>query len=313
MRSVGQRPALLFLLAAITLGLMPSRIVQAEDADPLNTTVSINPATTSPVVTSGTAGYGEGGIAASAKSSDKHAGSSSGSYYSGPVYVYQPIPGNQVPVGDLSAIAQSGYLVELPNTPKAGPVVTAPACPPGETGYYVWDQNGNLVTTVCVPNPTPGGGGPAGPALGLAQQASSQQPWANLVVSMNPATAVTGLPSWFWLAGGSGAIPPASATAGPLTVTVRATLTDVVWDFGDGTEYDSGSSLGQAYPQQSDVSHVYQADTFSIPGGYLVAVSLRYDVSYSVNGGAWTFMGIKARVYSQRYQVNQIQPEGVSN
>jgi hypothetical protein len=292
-----------FILALFSLG-SPAF---AEFQGPGSGSITVNPPTSGPVSTEGSAAYGDPGIEASASSSAKHSGSTYGGYYTGPVYTYEPIPGNSVPAVDMSIYLQNGFIVK-----PYGNIPTKPACPPGQTGYYVWGPTGQLVSTICVPDTTATGSVPSGPVGALAQQASSQQPWPNLVVSMNPSTGVTGLPSWFWLGGGSPVIPPATATAGPLTVTVRASLTDVVWDFGDGTQYDSGSSLGRAYPQESDVSHNYQADTFNISGGYVVGVTLRFAVSYSVNGGAWTPMGAKARLYSQQYQVDQVQPEGVS-
>jgi hypothetical protein len=279
----------------------------AEFQGPGTGSISVNPPTTGPVSTEGSAAYGASGIQASASSSEKHSTPGYGGSYSGPVYTYEPIPGNVVPAVDLSIYMQNGLLVK-----PSGPIPGQAACPSGQIGYYVYGPAGQLVSTICVPDTTASGSVPPGPIGALAEQASSQQPWPNLVVAMNPGTGVTGLPSWFWLGGGSATIPPATASAGPLTVTVQATLIDVIWAFGDGTGYDSGSSLGRPYPQQSDVSHNFQADTFSVPGGYSVTATLRFAVSYSVNGGPWTRMGTKARLYSQQYQVNQVQPEGVS-
>ena len=296
-----------FSLAALALAVLPCPLALAEDPGPQGSTVSIGPVTTSPVYTSGIAGYGQTGIEASASSSERHSSPGYGGSYSGPVYTYEPIPGNVVPAVDLSIYMQNGLLVK-----PSGPIPGQAACPPGQIGYYVYGPTGQLVSTICVPDTTASGSVPPGPIGALAQQASSQQPWPNLVVAMNPGTGVTGLPSWFWLGGGSATIQPVTASAGPLTVTVQATLIDVIWAFGDGTGYDSGSSLGRPYPQQSDVSHNYQADTFSVPGGYSVTATLRFAVSYSVNGGPWNPMGAKARLYSQQYQVDQVQPEGVS-
>ena len=269
---------------------------------------TINPPASGPVSVSGGAGYDRTGIDATASSSEKKSGQGYGGYYySGPVYTYEAIPGNAVPAVDLSIYSQNGVLQK-----PYGNIPTKPACPPGQTGYYVWGPTGALVATICVPDATAGGGGPPGPVGSLVQQASSQQPWPNLVVGVNPTRGLTGVSSWFWVGGGSPAIPPATATAGPLTVTVRATLADIIWDFGDGIQYDSGSSLGRAYPEQSDISHVYQADSYGIPGGYALAISLQYTVSYSVNGGPWMPLGIKSKVYSQPYTVVQAQPEGVT-
>lgn len=105
-------------------------------------------------------------------------------------------------------------------------------------------------------------------------------------------------------------MPIATASAGALTVQVRATLTDVVWDFGDGSpEFESGTGLGHAFPQESDVSHTYQ--TASSGSGYAVRTALRYAVEYSVNGGPWTNFGTKSTAFTASYQVGQAQPEAV--
>jgi hypothetical protein len=89
-------------------------------------------------------------------------------------------------------------------------------------------------------------------------------------------------------------------------------LIDVLWNFGDGGEMDSGLNLGRAYPQQSGIEHIYQTDTYQQPAGYEVNATLRFAVWYSVNASPWRFLGTKAKSYLLSYAVNQIQPEGVS-
>jgi len=186
-----------------------------------------------------------------------------------------------------------------------------PACPAGQTGYYVYDANGQFAGIVCVPTATPS---PATPQatleIALAEEASSRQPWPRLMVGISPDIGITGLDSWFWLTG-TATMPPASATAGPLTVTVRAALVDVLWDFGDGSRIDSGLDLGQAFPGRSAIRHVYQTDSYQRSNGYAVGASLRFGVWYSVNSGPSRFLGTKVKSYNLPYVVNQIQPEGV--
>jgi len=268
----------------------------AESLNPGTGTVSVG-APTSGGSTNGTAGYGDGGISAAASINDQQGGvvNGGGTYHDG------------------------GYTFKLiahPTMSLVGSAYVKPAdypCPPGETGYDMVSAAGTTLGIVCVPNPTPGAPGSGNPVLALAQLASSRQPWPSLGVYANPADAgVTGIPAWFWLGQGVATIAPASATAGPLTVTVRAALTNVVWDFGDGSPpYDSGSSIGKAYPQASDVVHTYQTDSFGLPSGYSVVASLRFTVEYSVNGGGWTPFGTKIRTYQTSYVVNQAQPEAV--
>jgi hypothetical protein len=259
---------------------------------------------TGPVESQGAAGYDQAGISATASSSERSQGAHAGGYYSGSGYTYELIPNNTISAQTNPQYDAYQALIKPPVLPPQ------PACPPGETGYYVFAPDGSPAGIVCLPDVTPGPTtGP--PAQGLAQQASSSQPWPNLIVSANPPVGLSGLGSWFWLAG-SPSMPSATASSGPLTVTVRATLADVVWDFGDGSQTDSGSSVGRAFPQQSDVSHVYQSDSYGMAGGYQVTVLLRFAVDYSVNGGAWQSLGTKARTYSWSYTVNQVQPEGVA-
>lgn len=273
------------------------------------TTVTVDPTGGhGPVAAEGTAGYGDAGISAVADStSSKKGGGGAGGSYAGNGYTYQLIQNNTVNVPTPAQYDAQGALIKPPQLPPQQ------ACPPGQIGYYVYDPAGVPLGVVCVPAPSSGGPGPVSPVITLAQQASSLVPWPNLVVSANPTTGLSGLASWFWIGGGTVVVPPASATAGPLTVTVRATLVDAIWDFGDGTApLDSGSSLGKAYPTPSDVAHIYQASSYNAAAGYTLTLSLRFSVSYSVNGGPSTPFGTATRTYSRSYPVFQAQPEGVS-
>jgi hypothetical protein len=137
------------------------------------------------------------------------------------------------------------------------------------------------------------------------------QPWPTLQLTASPALGLTGLASWFWLAGNP-RMPDATASAGPLTVRVHATLIDAVWNFGDGGSFSSGTDLGRAFPAVSGIQYVYQTDTAGRSGGYVVSALVRYQVTYSVNGGPFVELGVKARSYSTSYQVNQLQPQAVS-
>jgi hypothetical protein len=249
-------------------------------------------------VSQGSAGYDPSGISATTATKPSGSGTTS----SVPTYVYRPVPNNAIPApGPIQN--NNGTLS------NSGQAIPIPACPGGQTGYYVYDSNGNSLGMVCVPNPTDSLLPPTTPEIALADQASSRQPWPTLVMRINPGTGLTGLPSWFWLRG-SASMPDATASSGPLTVSVRARLAGVTWEFGDGIGYDS-IDLGQAYPAQSDVQHVYQTDTYGLSNGYKAAAVLRYLVTYSVNGGPWLTLGVKTKPYSQSYSVYQVQPEAI--
>jgi hypothetical protein len=268
--------------------------------------VTVSPAGSGPVATQGTAGYGDAGISATASSTSKQGAATSGGYYSSGGYTYAPVPGNTLLSPVMPVQYSSGGAIVKPSLTPTQP------CPPGQTGYFVYGPTGIPLGVVCVPTPSPGNPSPGNPVMPLAQQASSLVPWPNLVVRANPDTGLAGLASWFWVAGGTPNVPTASATSGPITVTVRATLIDVMWDFGDGTPVlDSGSSVGKPYPQASDVTHVYQTDSYGVPGGYTMSMTVNFAVVYSVNGGPWTQLGTVVRAYSRSYAVYQAQPEGV--
>src|ERR1700737_2192398 len=218
----------------------------AEVPDSTSSTVTVGPTSNGPVVTQGIAGFDSSGVAAAASASSPQAGSS------GATFTYTPIPDNLLITTAWPPVVQSGVIAN----PGTG---FQPACPPGQTGYYVYDSTGSFVGVLCVPTTTTGTPG----ELALAQEASSRQAWPRLTVGVNPDRGLTGLASWFWLTPSNVMMPPASATAGPLTVTVRAALIDVLWDFGDGGGPVSGLGLGQAYPRQSSIGHFTQHDPYT--------------------------------------------------
>ena len=261
-------------------------------------TVNVGPVSKGPVVSQGSAGYDPNGISATASTQPTGSGTTS----TAPSYIYRPVPGNSVPG---ACPTQNNGLV---SNPCAG--IPTSACPPAQTGYYVYDSNGNALGLVCVPNPTDSLLPPTTPEIALADQASSRQPWPALKFGINPTAGLTGLPSWFWLSG-SAAMPDAVASSGPLTVRVQARLAGVSWEFGDGLGFDS-VDLGRSYPVQSDIQHLYQTDTYRLSNGYTVVAILRYLVTYSVNGGPWNTLGVKTRPFSQQYLVYQLQPEAVA-
>ena len=273
---------------------------RAEVIDQQTVTRQTKSTPSGPVVAEGTAGFGSSGTQARAES---HGLDRPQAVTSGPGVTFAPVPNNLINDTGAPWIDQFGVLHQNPGFP-------ATACPAGQTGLFVFNPQGINQGVVCVPaqQARP----PASsPVLQLAQQASASQPWPVLNVGVSPTIGLTGLSSWFWLTG-SARMPDATASAGGLTVTVRAMLVDVVWDFGDRSAADSGTDLGRPFPAPSGVQHVYQADSRAFAGGYPLNAILRFRVTYSVNGGPFTELGIKARRYTATYVVNQLQPEAVS-
>jgi hypothetical protein len=281
----------LTLTVAMTAG---PRTALAETLNQGKNTVNVGPIASGPEVSQGSAGFNGSGTQSQADSRTN-----------------QGVAGTELlPPGASSSSNLTYQPIQNGVAPGGGPVPLLVACPPGNTPYAVFDATGTLVGTICVSNQNP----PVGPLptpLQLAQQASAQQPWPSLQVGINPGIGLTGLASWFWLSGNP-QMADAIASAGPLTVTVHASLIDVVWDFGDGRGVSSGTDLGRAFPVQSSVQHVYQTDTFGRTGGYSCVALVSYRVTYSVNGGPFAELGVKAQPYSVPYQVNQLQPQAVS-
>lgn len=286
------------ITAAALAALLPSG-VGAEDAGNDRNTVQVGPNTQGQVIVQGSAGYNPNGIQATAASSPAAA----------PTVIQSPDGNSYRPVPYNASCGSTSYSISNNGTITVSPCFMQSACPPGQTGYYAYDSQGTSLGIVCIPAPT--NFPPAtSPEIALAEQASSEQPWPTLRLGVNPAVGLTGLPSWFWLTGGAPQMRDATASAGPLTVTVRATFEGVSWVFGDGLGYDS-SDLGRAYPAQSDIQHVYQTDTYKLASGYTVSGILRYLVTYRVNGGAWQQLGIKTTAFSLQYFVYQLQPAAV--
>lgn len=291
MRGTAIRAALVLPVAIAGTAISP---ICAWAEVPTSSTSSVGPMVSGPTVTNGSAGFNQSGTQAEADSRTDEG-------VSGTMALQPGASGS-------SNLTYTPILNEV--APGGGSAALLVACPPGNTPYAVFDATGTLVGTICVANQA----APAGPLptpLQLAQQASAQQPWPSLQVGINPGTGLTGLASWFWLAGNP-QMADATASAGPLTVTVHAALIDIVWDFGDGSGVSSGTDLGRAFPAQSSIQHMYQTDTFGHPDGYSVSALARYLVTYSVNGGPVAELGVKARPYSLAYIVNQLQPEAVS-
>jgi hypothetical protein len=301
--------SLLSGICAASLLAVTSQAAHAEPiGDPGNSSTKVGPVSNGPTTSQGTAGFNSSGTQATSSSQ-------TGGAPTGPVtvgapgtgggssdIVVQPIPFNQLPGG--AQTNGSGPIIN-------NPLNTQQACPAGQTGFFVSAAGGNApVQVVCVPNQAaPPPQATALSPIQLAQMASGKQSWPNLLVNVNPGRGLTGLPSWFWCAG-SPAMPDATASAGPLTVTVHATLADVAWVFGDGT--GSGGDLGRPFPAQSTIQHVYQTDSLGLASGYPITVSLRWKVAYSINGGPFNDLGFKTRDYGRSYVVEQLQPQAVS-
>lgn len=300
------------LLVAVVVAVGAIGSTQSAFAEPPNSgqnTVNVGPVSSGQAVGRGTAGFNPGGTQATSGSTTSApagpaSGTGSGPSDQGSDLIVRQIPFNALPGSVPPTVGNNGVIITNPGLPRA-------ACPPGQTGFFVAPANTNAAfQVVCVPNqaPPPPQAAAVSP-LQLAQDASARQPWPNLQLSVNPGIGLAGLATWFWCAG-SAAMPDASATSGPLTVTVHATFSDVTWGFGDGS--GASGDLGRAFPTPSDIQHVYQTDSAGLAQGYQLVASVRWRVTFSVNGGPFTDLGFKTRDFTRSYPVEQLQPQAVS-
>ncbi|MGH2718178.1 MAG: hypothetical protein ACRDJU_06340 [Actinomycetota bacterium] len=108
-----------------------------------------------------------------------------------------------------------------------------------------------------------------------------------LSVGVNPAArGITGLESFFWVAGYQGAPITASKPDGTFTVNIVATPTAYTWTFGDGTSLTT-ASLGQP-STASPVNHTYSVmssrSPYAVGGHYQVGVTASFDTRFQVIG-----------------------------
>src|SRR5258708_30269005 len=141
----------------------PVRYANAESVDAGHQPVNIPPTASGPVATHGNAGFDSSGIAAAASAGSPQTGAL------GPTFTYTPIPDNLLITTAWPPVVQSGVIAN----PGTG---FQPACPPGQTGYYVYDSTGPLPGVPCVPTTTTGTPG----QLALPHQAGPRQTWPRL-------------------------------------------------------------------------------------------------------------------------------------
>jgi hypothetical protein len=137
----------------------------------------------------------------------------------------------------------------------------------------------------------------------LANTVIEQIPVDLAAINARPVgSAITGIPSYFWVEGYDGAPITGSVSNGPVTVDVSVTLGSVTWDWGDGTPAEQ-TGLGEAWPARSSVRH-----TYSTKGTYVVTVTIVLPAQFTVNGaGAPTALEPVIRTATIPYVVDEVQ------
>lgn len=153
---------------------------------------------------------------------------------------------------------------------------------------------------------------PAGPspaaARTVAQGVAGQIPLPGVSIGVAPSpTGLTGLNGWFWVAGlpAAGAFT-ASANALGATISVKASPTSYVWNFGDATPSVATTTPGTPYPGPDGtgaIHHTYQSENRT---GYPLSLTFVLAVGYQVNGGPTTNLGTVRRTITLTYPVEQV-------
>jgi hypothetical protein len=153
-----------------------------------------------------------------------------------------------------------------------------PAPGPGYVAYQVW-YCGEYVDSVWL-RPQQFGVDPRV----IAEELVRDLPYPQATVGANPGgRGLTGLASWFWVNGYTGAPIIDTVTQFGMTVTVEATPADTAWDFGDGT-IANGLGLGAPPPAATDVTHVFEVRARP---SYRVRALVRLAVRWRLGTDPW--------------------------
>ncbi len=184
---------------------------------------------------------------------------------------------------------------------------------PGATPWSVVCDDG-FFAIVWVPIDRAGGGGvrvvdagsdPVDP-VAVAQELLNELPVPDISIGANPTTGLVALASWFWLEGYGGEPITSSDTLMNVTVEVEVAPSAYRWTFGDGSSLIT-TSLGQPYPAESNIQHVYEQSSLAAGGTFLVGVDATFEARYRVNGGPWQPLEPISRSFTTDYPVQQLQ------
>ncbi|RAG81234.1 ATP/GTP-binding protein [Streptacidiphilus pinicola] len=143
-------------------------------------------------------------------------------------------------------------------------------------------------------NPPPGFGGAVN-VQALAQQAVSKMGLQGPAIGIAPppgSKGVVGLPVWLWdnVSATTWGPNTASASAGAVTVTAIGSVTQIVWDMGDG-QTETCASPGEAYQAsfgnaQPPCGHTYTTISGAQPGGkYAINATATWVVNWQATTG----------------------------
>lgn len=174
--------------------------------------------------------------------------------------------------------------------------------------YYMicnGEYRGIVWIDIDLSEPSDGSGAPVSPRE-VAERLRDRIPVPRAAVEINPDRGVVGVESWFWIDGYDGSMLTNSTDAFGSLVEVEARVTRYRWSFGDGTTVESDTP-GRAYPERSQVRHIYERSSAGLSDGYPVEATFTFGVRYRVDGGAWIALPGISRTASVAYPVRESQ------
>ena len=174
------------------------------------------------------------------------------------------------------------------------PVPMPPAPGPEYRPYHVY-CDGTYVTSAWIA-PTQFGVDPRA----LAEEAVRDLPYPETTIGASPAgRGLTGLETWFWVTGYTGAPIADTVRELGMAVDVEAVPASVSWDFGDDS-LAAADGLGSPPPARSEVAHTYERRARPV---YRVRALVRLTVRWRLDGGEWQGLAPVTRTAVLEYPV----------
>jgi hypothetical protein len=177
---------------------------------------------------------------------------------------------------------------------------------------------------------SPGGAGRSVNVREIALTILDHLPLPEIQLQANPTLGLVSLPAWFWLEGYDGqpfggartvSLPPEVGPDVPvsdvpasdprrqpssLSIAVQVQPTRYEWSFGDGATLTT-RSLGQRYPQDSDIQHTYEYSSLGLSDGFPLRLTVEFAAEFRVNGRSPESLPSMRRTYTAGYRVQEIQ------
>jgi hypothetical protein len=140
----------------------------------------------------------------------------------------------------------------------------------------------------------------------IAERIVRELPIGDVAIGLRPeARGITGIPSLLWVDGYDGEPLERTVSELGMTVEVEVALEEVAWDFGDGSSA-RGTGLGEAWPAESSVRHVFQRSSDDA-APYDVGVTITLAPRWRYDGGAWSTLPAIVREAGLPYEVREIE------